>query len=46
MAACGRFKEVPARHVPDIGAYSDIKDPVVDLVVAAALAGERPPDVR
>ncbi|GAA2337804.1 GrpB family protein [Dactylosporangium salmoneum] len=45
VAAYGRFKEVLARHVPDVGTYSDIKDPVVDLVVAAALTGERSRDV-
>jgi len=36
VAAYGRFKLALAREVPGLGAYTDIKDPVVDLVVAAA----------
>ena len=30
------FKRVLAEHAADIGVYSDVKDPVVDLVVAVA----------
>jgi GrpB-like predicted nucleotidyltransferase (UPF0157 family) len=31
-----RFKRVLAQSVPDVGTYTDVKDPVVDLVVAVA----------
>jgi GrpB-like predicted nucleotidyltransferase (UPF0157 family) len=36
VPAYSRFKRTVAQHVPDIGAYTDIKDPVVDLIVAQA----------
>jgi GrpB-like predicted nucleotidyltransferase (UPF0157 family) len=36
VAAYGRFKQVLAAEVGDLERYTDIKDPVVDLVVAAA----------
>jgi GrpB-like predicted nucleotidyltransferase (UPF0157 family) len=36
VAAYGRFKEVLSAQVGDLELYTDIKDPVVDLVVAAA----------
>ncbi len=36
VAAYGQFKTVLAENVVDMSAYSDIKDPVVDLVVAWA----------
>jgi GrpB-like predicted nucleotidyltransferase (UPF0157 family) len=36
VAAYAAFKSVLAGHVTDLGAYTDVKDPVVDLVVAAA----------
>jgi GrpB-like predicted nucleotidyltransferase (UPF0157 family) len=36
VAAYGRFKVALAGEVTDLDAYTDIKDPVVDLVVAAA----------
>ena len=36
VAAYARFKEVLAAHVGDLEPYTDIKDPVVDLVVTAA----------
>jgi dephospho-CoA kinase len=38
MAAYSQFKMTLAEHVDDLDSYSDIKDPVVDLVVAAAAA--------
>jgi GrpB-like predicted nucleotidyltransferase (UPF0157 family) len=31
-----RFKRVLAQHVRDVDTYTDVKDPVVDLVVAVA----------
>ncbi|WP_432825015.1 GrpB family protein [Dactylosporangium sp. CA-092794] len=36
VAAYAAFKLVLADHVADLGPYTDVKDPVVDLVVAAA----------
>jgi len=36
VAAYSRFKLMLAAAVPDLGTYTDVKDPVVDLVVAAA----------
>jgi EmrB/QacA subfamily drug resistance transporter len=36
VAAYSRFKLTLAVAVPELGAYTDIKDPVVDLVIAAA----------
>jgi GrpB-like predicted nucleotidyltransferase (UPF0157 family) len=36
LAAYGQFKLVLAAEVPDLDAYTDIKDPVVDVVIAAA----------
>jgi len=36
VAAYGRFKQELAAQVADLELYTDIKDPVVDLVVAAA----------
>jgi GrpB-like predicted nucleotidyltransferase (UPF0157 family) len=36
VAAYGQFKLALAAEVPDLDAYTDIKDPVVDLVIAAA----------
>jgi GrpB-like predicted nucleotidyltransferase (UPF0157 family) len=36
IAAYGAFKEVLAAVTPDILVYSDVKDPVVDLVIAVA----------
>jgi GrpB-like predicted nucleotidyltransferase (UPF0157 family) len=36
VPAYARFKTVVAREVGDVGTYSDIKDPVVDLVVLFA----------
>jgi GrpB-like predicted nucleotidyltransferase (UPF0157 family) len=36
VAAYADFKARLAAAVPDLGAYTDIKDPVVDLVIAAA----------
>ncbi len=36
VAAYGEFKRVLAAHVADMNAYSDVKDPVVDLVFAWA----------
>lgn len=47
VAGYSRFKLVLAEAVPDIDAYTDIKDPVVDVIVAAAAqwaadAGWRP----
>jgi GrpB-like predicted nucleotidyltransferase (UPF0157 family) len=36
VPAYSQFKRTLADHVPDIGVYSDIKDPVVDLVIAIA----------
>ena len=36
VAAYSRFKLTLAEHVSDLDTYTDIKDPVVDLVVAAA----------
>jgi GrpB-like predicted nucleotidyltransferase (UPF0157 family) len=36
VAAYSQFKICLAGHVGDLGAYTDIKDPVVDLVIAAA----------
>jgi GrpB-like predicted nucleotidyltransferase (UPF0157 family) len=38
MAAYSQFKKTLAEHVDDLDDYSDIKDPVVDLVAAAAAA--------
>ena len=38
VAAYSQFKMTLAEHVDDLDSYSDIKDPVVDLVVAAAAA--------
>ncbi|MCK7624688.1 GrpB family protein [Streptomyces sp. RS10V-4] len=47
VPAYARFKRELAQRVPDLGAYTEIKDPVVDLVVGvaeawAARAGWRP----
>lgn len=36
VAAYGEFKKVLADRVPDRGSYTDVKDPVVDLVFAWA----------
>jgi GrpB-like predicted nucleotidyltransferase (UPF0157 family) len=36
VPAYARFKRALAREVPDVGVYSDVKDPVVDLVIAIA----------
>ncbi|WP_328471681.1 GrpB family protein [Actinoplanes sp. NBC_00393] len=36
VPAYARFKEVLAAAVGDLGVYTDVKDPVVDLVVAVA----------
>jgi GrpB-like predicted nucleotidyltransferase (UPF0157 family) len=36
VAAYARFKQVLAATVNDLEVYTDIKDPVVDLVIAAA----------
>jgi GrpB-like predicted nucleotidyltransferase (UPF0157 family) len=36
VAAYAAFKRVLASEVGEIGAYSDVKDPVVDLVIAVA----------
>jgi len=36
VAAYSRFKEVLAAQVGDLEPYTDIKDPVVDVVIAAA----------
>lgn len=36
VAAYARFKQVLAEAVPDIGTYSDVKDPVVDLIIVTA----------
>ncbi len=36
IAAYAQFKQVLAAEIGDIGRYSDVKDPVVDLVIAAA----------
>jgi GrpB-like predicted nucleotidyltransferase (UPF0157 family) len=36
VPAYSRFKRVVAEHAADIGTYSDIKDPVVDLIVELA----------
>jgi GrpB-like predicted nucleotidyltransferase (UPF0157 family) len=36
VPAYARFKQVLAGAVGEVGAYTDVKDPVVDLVVAAA----------
>ena len=36
VPAYARFKQVVADHVPDTGTYSDLKDPVVDLIVELA----------
>jgi GrpB-like predicted nucleotidyltransferase (UPF0157 family) len=36
VAAYGRFKQVLAAEVGDLERYTEIKDPVVDVVVAAA----------
>jgi GrpB-like predicted nucleotidyltransferase (UPF0157 family) len=36
VAAYGEFKRVLAASVPDTATYSDVKDPVVDLIVAWA----------
>jgi GrpB-like predicted nucleotidyltransferase (UPF0157 family) len=36
VAAYATFKTKLAAAVPDLGAYTDIKDPAVDLVIAAA----------
>ncbi len=41
VAAYGRFKLALATEVPDLDSYTDIKDPVVDLVVAAAAQWSR-----
>ena len=41
VAAYGRFKSELARAVPDLVGYTEIKDPVVDLVVAAAAGWAR-----
>ena len=36
VLAYAAFKRGLADAVPDLGAYTDVKDPVVDLVIAAA----------
>ncbi|WP_044379436.1 GrpB family protein [Streptomyces noursei] len=36
VPAYARFKQVLAQAVPDLATYADVKDPVVDLVVAVA----------
>jgi GrpB-like predicted nucleotidyltransferase (UPF0157 family) len=36
VAGYSQFKLALAAAVPDLGAYTDIKDPVVDVIVAAA----------
>ena len=36
MAAYSRFKQMLAAEVGDLERYTDIKDPVVDVVVSAA----------
>nr|WP_063792300.1 GrpB family protein [Nonomuraea pusilla] len=36
VPAYARFKSVLADAVPDVGTYADVKDPVVDLVIAVA----------
>ena len=36
VPAYSAFKRSLAEAVPDLGAYADVKDPVVDLVIAAA----------
>lgn len=36
VAAYSRFKQELSGAVPDLAAYTEIKDPVVDLVIAAA----------
>jgi GrpB-like predicted nucleotidyltransferase (UPF0157 family) len=36
VAAYGQFKICLAGYVGDLGAYTEVKDPVVDLVIAAA----------
>ncbi len=36
VAAYGRFKQTLATHVSDLELYTDVKDPVVDLVGAVA----------
>ncbi|MEV7427605.1 MULTISPECIES: GrpB family protein [unclassified Streptomyces] len=36
VPAYARFKQVLAEAVPDLATYADVKDPVVDLVVAVA----------
>ncbi len=41
VAAYARFKSELARAVPDLVGYTEIKDPVVDLVVAAAAGWAR-----
>ena len=41
IAAYGRFKQTLAGHVTDLDGYTDIKDPVVDVVIVAAEAWAR-----
>jgi GrpB-like predicted nucleotidyltransferase (UPF0157 family) len=36
IASYARFKRVLAASVPDVDTYTDVKDPVVDLVIAVA----------
>ncbi|GAA2682196.1 GrpB family protein [Streptomyces lunalinharesii] len=36
VPAYARFKQVLAQALPDLASYADVKDPVVDLVVAVA----------
>ncbi|SDI58446.1 hypothetical protein SAMN05421869_106186 [Nonomuraea jiangxiensis] len=36
MPAYVRFKNVLAHAVPDVATYTDVKDPVVDLLIAIA----------
>jgi GrpB-like predicted nucleotidyltransferase (UPF0157 family) len=36
VPAYGSFKRSLARYVPDVDIYSDVKDPVVDLVTVVA----------
>lgn len=36
VAAYGEFKARLAQELPSLGPYADVKDPVVDLVIAAA----------
>lgn len=46
VAAYSSFKLALSDAVPDLGAYTEIKDPVVDLVIAAAAQWARDTDWR